>query len=300
MKQHKHGSMMKRKEGFAGIMFILPAIIFFLVFFLLPLLICIYAGFTNWNILSVKRTVVGFRNYQKLFADPKFLVAIRNTFYMLIPIPVYLVLGLGFAYSCHKKILGEKVFRVIYYLPYISSVVALVLIWKWLFNSQYGIVNNFLSLLGVKGPDWLGDPVWTRRMIVAMISWKMIGIVSIYFIAALESIPKTYYEAAEIDGASRLRQFINISLPMLTPTIFYLTVVGLIGSLQTFIEVQLFTSDGGRNYGVGTVIYYIWQKAFGSSQMGYACAAATVFGLFILLITTIQMVVSGKWVYRGE
>ena len=219
---------------------------------------------------------------------------------MLIPIPLYLIFALAFAYCCHKKVMGEKVFRVVYYLPFVSSVVALVLIWKWLFNSQYGLVNNFLGWFGIESPDWLGDPVWTRRMIVIMITWKMIGIISIYYIAALKSVPITYYEASKIDGASSWQQFRRITLPILSPTTFYLMVMGIIGSLQTFVEVQLFTKDGGRNYGVGTIVYYIWQKAFDSSQMGYACAVAGIFGLFIMLLTVIQFCVSKKWVYGGE
>lgn len=291
---------LRREESIAGLLFVTPQIIFFLVFFLLPLVVCIYAGFTNWNILSVKRSFVGVRNFVKLFADVKFKKALSNTFYMLIPIPVYLTLALGFAWCCYKKIFMEKIFRVVYYLPFISSVVALVLIWKWLFNSQYGLVNNFLMMLGVKGPDWLGNPVWTKRMIVIMISWKMIGIISIYYIASLNSIPNTYYEAAEIAGANGWQQFVHITLPMLTPTTFYLMVMGIIGSLQTFVEVQLFAPDGGRGYGVGTVIFYVWQKAFSSSQMGYACATATVFGLLIMVLTIAQFVISRKWVYEGE
>lgn len=288
------------RESIAGYLFIAPTLVYFLLFFLLPVVICLYAGFTNWNTLSPRRMFVGLRNFQKLFADVKFYSAMGNTFYMLIPIPIYLVLALLFAYCCHKKILWEKAFRVVYYLPFISSVVALVLIWKWLFNSQYGIVNYMLSLLGIPGPDWLGDPKWTKRMIVIMISWKMIGIISIYYIAALKNISQTYYEAALIDGATDRQQFFKITLPMLTPTTFYLMVMGLIGSLQTFVEVQLFAPDGGRGYGVGTIIFYVWQKAFDSSQMGYACAVASVFGVFILLLTALQFALSNKWVYRGE
>ena len=293
-------SKLMRREGIAGLLFVTPQLIYFLLFFLLPLGICIYAGFTNWNILSPNRMFTGLRNFERLFADPKFWTALQNTFYMLIPIPFYLCFALAFAYCCHKKILGEKVFRVIYYLPFISSIVALTLIWKWLFNSQYGLVNNFLGLFGIDGPDWLGGPVWTKRMIVIMISWKMIGIISIYYIAALKNVPSTYYEAAQLDGATSWQQFRKITLPMLTPTTFYLLITGMIGSLQTFLEVQLFAPDGGRGYGVGTIVFYIWQKAFDSSQMGYACACASIFGLFIMILTIAQFAVSRKWVYEGE
>jgi multiple sugar transport system permease protein len=291
---------LRRRESIAGYLFITPALLYFFLFFLLPIVICIYAGFTNWNILSPRRMFVGLRNYEKIFSDVKFYSALGNTFYMLIPIPAYLMLALAFAFYCHKKLALEKMFRVVYYLPYISSVVALVLIWKWLFNSQYGLANHFLSLLGLGGPDWLGDPAWTKRMIVLMISWKMTGIISIYYIAALKNIPATYYEAAVIDGATERQQFFKITMPMLTPITFYLLVMGLIGSMQTFVEVQLFAPDGGRGYGVGTLIFYVWQKAFESSQMGYACAVVTLFGLFILALTALQFAVSNKWVYQGE
>jgi multiple sugar transport system permease protein len=203
--------------------------------------------------------------------------------------------------GCHRETPGNKFFRTVYYLPYISSIVALVVIWKWLFNYEYGIVNNFLWLVfKTKGPNWLSDPKWIKNTIVTMISWKLIGITSIYYLAALKNIPESYFEAAKIDGASSFRQFREITLPLITPITFYLTIVGVIGSLQTFVEVQLFTSDGGRNYSAATIVYYVWQKAFVSNSMGYACAVAAVFGLFILLVTSIQFKVSGNWVYQGE
>lgn len=215
------------KEHIYGLLFITPAMLQFLVFFLIPLIICIYASFTNWNALSPNKTFIGIKNYLSMFQDAKFWKALMNTFYMLIPIPVYLILSMLFALACHKNVPGNKVFRVIYYLPYISSIVALVIIWKWLFNSEFGLVNNLLqSWFGIVGPNWLNDPVWTKRMIVIMISWKLIGITAIYYLAALKNIPATYYEAARVDGATSWKQFTRITLPLLTPTTFYLTVVG--------------------------------------------------------------------------
>lgn len=293
-------SELTRREWTAGLLMISPSLIYFLVFFLLPLGVCLYAGLTNWNILSPQRTFVGLDNFSELLKDIKFWKALGNTFFMLIPIPLYLTFALLFAYACHKNIPGQRVFRTIYYLPYVSSIVALVLIWQWLFNNEYGLVNNFLSVFGIGEPNWLNDPIWTKRMIVIMISWKLVGFVSIYYIAALKNIPAACYEAAQIDGASSVQQFFKITLPLITPTTFFLLIMGLIGSLQTFVEPQLFAPDGGRGYGVATVIFYIWQKAFKSSQMGYACAAAVVFGIFIMLLTILQFRLSKKWVYGGE
>ena len=291
---------LKRKERMAGLLFVMPSVIQFICFFVLPLTLCVTASMTDWNVLVQKKTFLGLENFIKIFQDKRFWIAARNTLYMMLPIPIYMTLGLLFALACHKEIKGNKIFRVLYYLPYISSIVALVLLWKWLFNSEFGLVNQALGLFGIEGPDWMGDPVWTKRMIVIMISWKMIGITAIYFLASLKNMPRSYYEAATIDGATATQQFFKITLPLLTPIIFYLSIVNIIGSLQTFIEVDLFTENGGRNYGVATVVYYIWQKAFNYSQMGYACATAMIFGITILILTLIQFRVSSKWVYEGE
>ena len=291
---------LKRKEKIAGLLFVAPSMIQFACFFLIPLCLCVAASTTDWNVLVRNKNFIGVGNFIELFQDAKFWISIRNTIYMLLPIPIYMSLGLLFALACNKDIKGNKVFRVLYYIPYISSIVALVLLWKWLFNSEFGLVNQALAIFGIDGPNWLNDPIWTKRMIVIMISWKMIGITAIFFLASLKNLPQTYYEAARIDGASSFQQFAKITLPLLTPIIFYLFTVNMIGSLQTFIEVDLFTTDGGRNYGVATVIYYIWQKAFNYSQMGYACAAALTFGVMILLLTLIQFKISNKWVYEGE
>ena len=201
---------LKRNAKIAGLLFIVPSMAQFLFFFLLPLGLCIWASFTDWNVLVRDKSFIGLGNFAELFQDRKFWIAMRNTVYMLLPIPAYMVLGLLFALACHKNIKGNKVFRVLYYLPYISSIVALVLIWKWIFNSEFGLVNQFLGLFGFDGPNWLNDPTWTRRMIILMIGWKMIGITAIYFLASLKNLPETYYEAATIDGATSTQQFFRI------------------------------------------------------------------------------------------
>lgn len=296
----KRANRLGRKEGITGLLMVSPQIIYFIVFFLLPLGICVYASFTNWNILSPIQKFVGLKNYGKMVGDLKFWTALKNTLTMLIPVPLYLIFAICFAYYCHKGLVGEKVFRVVYYIPFISSVVALVLIWKWLFNSQYGLVNNFLSVFGIQGPDWLDGSGWTRVVIIMMITWKMTGFISIYYLSTLKNIPKDYYEAAALDGATAWQQFRHITLPMLTPITFFLMVMGIIGSLQTYVEVGLLAPDGGRNYAVGTIVFYIFQKAFTSSQMGYACAVICTFGLFIFALTALQLKLSDKWVYEGE
>jgi multiple sugar transport system permease protein len=292
---------MRRKERRWGYAFVTPAFLQLLLFYLAPASFAVYAAFTNWNVIKGTRDFVGLENFAEFLGDDKFWTAFGNTLYMLLPIPFYLALGLLFAIGCHRNTPGNKVFRVLFYLPYISSIVALVVMWKWLFNYEFGLVNQLLrSWFGIQGPNWLGDPQWIKRTIVLMIVWKMIGIVSIYLLAALKNVPETYYEAAKLDGASSVRSFFHITLPLITPILFFLTIVGIIGSLQTFVEVQLFTTDGGRGYSAATVTYYVWQKAFGANEMGYASAVALAFGLLILAVTVFQFRVSKRWVYEGE
>jgi multiple sugar transport system permease protein len=293
-------SRMKRREALWGYAFVTPIFLQLTLFFLVPVLFAVVAGFTNWNVVKGDYDFVGVDNFAEALSDKRFWIASGNTLYMLIPIPFYLFLGLLFAIACNRNTPGNRIFRVLFLLPYISSIVALVLMWKWIFNYQYGLVNQALAFFGIQGPDWLGDPDWIKPTIVIMIAWKFIGITSIYLLAALKNVPDVYYEAAKLDGASSIRAFFSITLPMISPTLFFLTVVGVIGSLQTFVEVQLFTSDGGREYSAATITYYIWQKAFGRSEMGYASAVAILFAVAILAVTILQFRISKRWVYEGE
>lgn len=296
----RRGSDMRRRERFWGLLFVTPIGLQVLLFCIVPIGIAIVAGFTNWNVIKGTYDFIGLDNFFEFLTDKYFWIAAGNTVFMLIPIPFYLFFGILFAIGSHRGTPGSTVFRILFFLPYISSIVALVVMWKWLFNYQYGLVNQLLAGIGVQGPDWLGDPAWIKTTIVIMIVWKMIGITSIYVLAALKNIPEVYYEAARLDGASPIRMFFQITLPMLSPAIFFLTIVGIIGSLQTFVEVQLFTSDGGRNYSAATITYYIWQKAFVSNELGLAFATAFFFALAILGLTLFQFRLSRRWVYDGE
>jgi multiple sugar transport system permease protein len=289
-----------RRERAWGLAFVTPIALQVILFSLIPVGIAVYAGFTDWNSIRDTRDFVGLDNFVEFLTDKYFWIAAGNTLYMLIPIPFYLLFGILFALGSHRRTPGSTLFRVLFLLPYVSSIVALVVLWKWIFNYQYGLVNQALAAVGIQGPDWLGDPAWIKPTIVIMITWKMIGITSIYMLAALKNIPEVYYEAARLDGASPMRMFFQITLPLLTPSIFFLTVVGMIGSLQTFVEVQLFTSDGGREYSAATITYYIWQKAFGSGQLGLASAAAFFFALIVLVLTLLQFRLSRRWVYEGD
>lgn len=292
---------MRRREHAWGFLFVAPISLQVILFSIIPVGIAIVAGFTNWNALKGTFDFVGLANFAEFLGDEKFWIAAGNTLFMLLPIPFYLAFAILLALGSHRRTPGSRIFRVLFFLPYISSIVALVVMWKWIFNYQYGLVNQWLlAWFGIQGPDWLGDPAWIKTTIVLMIVWKMIGISSIYILAALNNIPESYYEAARLDGASPARMFFQITLPLLSPAIFFLTIVGIIGSLQTFVEVQLFTSDGGRNYSAATITYYIWEKAFVSNELGLASSVAFFFALAILGVTLIQFRLSRRWVYEGD
>jgi len=300
MTSTRRASEMRRRERAWGLVFVTPISLQVLLFCIVPVGIAIAAGFTNWNVIKGTYDFVGLANFAEFLTDKKFWIAGGNTLYMLIPIPFYLLFGILFAIGCHRNTPGNRFFRVLFFLPYISSIVALVVMWKWLFNYEYGLINQVLmDWFGIQGPNWLGDPDWIKPTIVLMIVWKMIGITSIYVLAALKTIPEEYYEAARLDGAGPVRMFFKITLPLLSPAIFFLTIIGVIGSLQTFVEVQLFTEDGGRNYSAATITYYIWQKAFMSNEMGLASATAFFFALVILGVTLLQFRLSRRWVYEG-
>lgn len=297
----QRASDMRRRERMWGIAFVAPISLQVILFCVIPVGIAVVAAFTNWNVIKGTYEFVGLENFVEFLTDKKFWIAAGNTLFMLLPIPFYLFFGILFAIGCHRRTPGNKLFRLLFFLPYISSIVALVVMWKWLFNYEYGLVNQTLQAwFGIQGPNWLGDPAWIKPTIVLMIIWKMIGISSIYILAALKNIPETYYEAARLDGAGPVRSFFSITMPMLSPVLFFLIVIGVIGSLQTFVEVQLFTTDGGRNYSAATVTYYVWQKAFVNNEVGLASAVAFFFALVILAVTLLQFRFSRRWVYEGE
>lgn len=292
-----------RKETLWAYLFIAAPLLQFAIFFAAPLCFAIYASFTNWNVLSPRIEMIGFENFKTMFQDPYFWKAFSNTSFIVLAVPVYLILSLVLAMGFNRKFVGNSVFRLIYYIPFISSLVALSVMWKWLFNTEFGIVNNVLSsVFHITGPDWLGDPHWIKITIMLMIIWKMVGVAAIYFLAALQNIPKSYYESALIDGASGLKQFWYITFPMLTPITFYLLVTYCIGSFQTIVEVNMLTPEGkgGMNYSAGTVVHYMMQKGFSNNEMGYACGVGIIFLIFVMTITLIQFKLSDKWVYEGN
>ncbi|KHD16537.1 sugar transporter [Clostridium butyricum] len=275
------------RERRAGYLFVLAPVLQFFLFAFIPLAVSLYAGFTDWTSIGTP-DFIGISNYKEMFSDTNFWKSIGNTIFMMIGIPIGLVIALGLALAMNRRVYGAKTFRVIYYIPVISSIAAVSILWRWVYNGDYGLLNQILSVIGIQGPNWLNNEMTVKPAIVAMTVWKGLGMTILLYLAGIQSIPKSLNEAAQIDGANAFQAFKHITIPMLKPVTFYLIITGIIGGSQMFIEPSIMVDNGGVNYSAATVVYYLWDKAFKNYQMGYACAVGWVLAIFIFAITFVQ------------
>ncbi|MFD2213477.1 carbohydrate ABC transporter permease [Metabacillus endolithicus] len=289
----KTTSKLYREERRNAYLFIAAPVIGFLVFILVPALYSIYGSFTNWNGLG-QMNFIGLQNYIDLISDESFHKSMFNTLFLMLGIPIGIILALLLALGLNRAIFGTQFFRVVYYIPVISSIAAVAILWQWAYNGDYGLVNQFLEKLGIDGPSWLMDKDTVKPALIIMTIWKGLGYSMLLYLAALQSVPKTYYEAATLDGANAFQVFKNITLPMVKPVTFFIVVTNIIAGAQIFVEVQVMTPTGGPEFSSATVVFYIWQKAFGNFEMGYGSAMAVVLGLFIFIVTFIQFKLNEK------
>lgn len=293
---------MKKKGLFATLneqkwsyLFIAPAVILFLVFVIGPLIASFYWSFTDYNGIQPPKWV-GADNYRAIFFnDPRFWKSVRNTlFYCIGVIPPGLVLSLLLAIAVDQQIRFKNFFRVIYFIPTVTSVIALSVIWKWLFaGEKYGLINHFLILIGLKPIDWLMSPAWTLPAIMIMSIWAGIGYNMILFLAGLQTIPTTVYEAADMDGANLWDKFWHITLPLLKPTMVFVVIMGFIASFQVFERIYIMTET---EFGIGgvldsalTVVAYLYDMGFRKFQMGYASALGYIIFAVVFTITIINI-----------
>jgi multiple sugar transport system permease protein len=286
-------SRLHRRENLAALGFVAIPLIGFLLFTLDPLLFSVYASFTSWNGLG-DPTFNGIANYIQMWNDPYFAKAMWNTFFMMIGIPVGLVISLVLALALNRKMRGTTFFRTVYYVPVISSIAAVAILWQWAFNGDFGLINQALALVGIDGPNWLMDTATVKPALILMAVWKGLGYSMLLYLAALQSVPRHLYEAAALDGANTWQQFRHITLPMVRPVTFFLVVTSIIGGSQIFIEINIMTPTGGPEFSSATIVWYIWQKAFENMQMGYASAMSVVLGLIVFTITAIQFRVNAR------
>jgi len=275
--------------------FLSPSLIGLTVFTLIPILSSLGLTLTEWDLLTPPK-FVGLANFDRLCHDPSFWEALAHTLTFIIGyIPLVMVLALGVALLLDQKLKGLSLFRTAFFVPVVSAWVAVALIWKWIFNPQFGILNYLLGLIGIRGPAWLFDPAWAMPAIILTSVWKDLGFVMVMFLAGLQGIPGEYYEAASMDGATPWQRLRFITLPLLSPTTFFALVISLINSFQVFDQVWIMT--GGGPAGATTVLVeQVVKNAFSYSRMGYASALSWVLFLLVFSVTAVQMRMQRTWV----
>lgn len=283
------------REALMGLVFVLLPVAQFFLFALGPLAFSLFAGFTDWSSMG-DLNIVGFDNFTEIFQDEKFWKSLYNTFYYMIGIPIGMVLALLLAMAMNRDMPGAKTFRVIYYIPVVSSIVAVAILWRWVFNGDFGILNQLLwDLFHVKGPNWMYNVDTVKPGLIVMMVWKGVGFTTLLYLAGLQNVPASYYEAAQIDGATPWISFRKITLPLLHPITFFIAITSVIGGSQLFIEPSIMTDFGGPEYSSATIVYYLWDKAFGSGyRLGYACAVAWILAFIIFFVTLLQFKLSPK------
>lgn len=264
-----------------------PSLAGMFVFLMLPVASSFVLSFSSWDLIGEIQWI-GLDNYIKALADPAVLGALRNTVTFIVGyLPATVLIALGLALLLNRRIKGRVAFRAIYFVPVVTSWVAVSLIWKWLLNPQYGLVNVALGWLGIKGPGWLFDPQWAMTGVILTSIWKDIGFVTVIYLAGLQDIPDHLYEAAALDGTTPWQRFWHITVPMLMPTTFFVTTISLISSFQVFDQVWVMT-QGGPAGATSVMVELIYKNAFSYYQMGYASAISWVLFALIFAVTVAQ------------
>ncbi len=290
----KRGTL-ARRENIEGWLFASPWILGFLIFTLGPMAVSAVLSFAGWDIITPAKWI-GLGNVQRFINDDSALHALRvTTIYAGVSVPLQIVLGLGIALLLNAKISGLRFYRTIYYLPAVLSGVAVALLWRWIFSKEFGLLNLGLASLGIDGPGWLTDPSWALTALIVMSLWG-VGASMVIYLAGLQGIPTELYEAAEVDGAGVLRRFINITLPLLTPVLFFQLIIGIIRSLQVFVQAFIMT-DGGPADATLFYVLHLYRNAFLYFRMGYASLLAWVLFIYVLLLTLLVVRSSQAWVY---
>ncbi len=291
-----HISRRRLRQNIEGWLFILPVVVGVLAFYFVPILVSLYTSFTNADGLTGAEWV-GLFNYQRLLTrDQFFRRAVANTlFYVAGHIPLTIGLALILALLCNRKMRGVTWFRTAFFIPVVTNVVAISLVWSFFFSPRGGIVNWSLSLFGIGGPSWLTESQWAMPAVIIVSVWFGVGFPMIILLAGLQGIPEMYYDAAKIDGATAWGRFRYITLPLLTPALFFLSITQFISSFQVFGIIYVLTGGGPAN-ATSVYIYYIYQNAFQNSRLGYASAMAWLLFAVIATITFVQWKLQKRWV----
>lgn len=296
-------------SDYEGYLFISPWLIGFLIFTLGPMLASFGLSFTRWDMLTPRPEFIGLGNYKEMFASADWRQSCFVTLkYAIIAVPTGMIGALVIALMMNQEIKGITVFRTIYYLPAVTSSVAMFLLWLWVFNPNFGLFNYILGFFvaplrwmgwNIQLPAWLADPKWSLPALIIMNFWGLGGGMIIY-LAGLKGIPEHYYEAAELDGANWWAKFWNVTVPMLSPTIFFNLIMSIIGSFQVFNAAYIMAPDGGVGKSLLFYVLYIYQSAYQFLRFGYASAMAWVLFVVVVVLTLINFKLSGRWVHYDQ
>ncbi|EMS71208.1 carbohydrate ABC transporter permease [Ruminiclostridium cellobioparum] len=290
MKASKKTVLKRNIDGYA---FAAPALIGLFVFTLYPLVCSIFYSFTDWNILSDAK-FIGFDNYTKLISDEVFLISLKNTLkWVVIYVPLSLIISFGLALIAELPIKGVNAFRAIFYLPVVCPLIVIALLFTWLYNTEFGLINYGLSLFGIGPVGWLTNPNLAIFSIALMSVWKMAGYNMVVLLAGLQAVPRSVYEASELDGIKSYQKIWFIKLPLIMPAIYFVVVYAIINAFQVFTEIFTMTRGGPGN-STNTLVYYLYTKAFTHNEMGYASAIAIIMAIIIMIVTVLQKYVLGS------
>ena len=300
--KNRKPASLKRQEAVAGFIYISPWLLGFLAFTAFPFLASFYLSFTDYTVVSQPR-FAGFANYvEALSGDDLFWGSLRRTFtYAVIGVPLGILGSLACALLLNQGLKGTTLFRVLFFLPSLTPLVALALLWQWIFQPDFGVLNFLLAKVGIDGPGWLSSIEWALPSLIIMALWGTVGGGQmVIFLAGLQGVPQELYEAVEIDGGGPWFKFRHVTLPMISPTMFFNLILGVIGALRVF-TVAYVSTEGGPAYATWFYILHLYTQAFKYFNMGYASALAWIFFIILIAFTYLQVRASRHWVfYAGE
>jgi len=289
-----------RREAVWGYLFLLPNIIGFLIFTAMAVVTAFFLALTEWDLLTPiwQAKITGINNYTKLLTnDPVFRQIMFNSVYFVAGVvPLDIVCSLGLAMLLNRPIRAMAIYRGIYFVPVVTSLIAVAIVWQWLYHTDVGLINLMLGQVGIGKINWLGSLEWAMPAVIFMSTWKAMGYYAVIFLAGLQGIPQHLYEAAEIDGANDWQKFWRITLPLLSPTMFFVLVISIIQAFQVFGQIFIMTRGGPAN-STSTIVYFIYNNAFVWFRMGYAAAASWILFAVIFAITIIQTRWQKRWVH---
>lgn len=310
--QERRGSRLARRRARTALLFVLPQVLGLLAFTAVPLAVSLGLSFTNWDLVSARPTFTGLENWQYLLGDDRIRAVLWNTVrFILVGTTAFLIFSLIAALLTFTPRRFVGLYRAALFLPYVLSQIAVGVVWRWMFNGQSGPLTLGLELFGIHSPDWLLDPATAMPSIAMVVTWQTIGYGMVLYIAALQGVPTSLLEAAMIDGANRWQRFRHVTIPMISPTVFFLTVTSLIGAFQLFDPVVAMTgasiggsgpaTAGGPADSTRTIVLYMYNQMFNYNEaisgLGYAAAIAWMLAILIFIVTVIQFLVGSRFVY---